>query len=112
MKEGLGLPDSIEPVEKKKIEYFELTGFKHFACRGVLIDGKPNCEYHIKTLTPDIRVSLLCALISGTVENVSLNIVDPDGVLKLEYPIWMKVESILSNEIIEDSLKDVDDLLA
>lgn len=98
-------------TSKKDIKYFDLPAFRNFKCRGVLIDEKSNGEYHIKTLKSDLKPSYLCALISGTVENASLVLTDPDGTLKLEYPICMKIESILSNEIIEDSLREVDKIL-
>ncbi len=99
------------PAEKKNISYFNLGSFRNFSCRGVLIDDKPNCEYHIKLLRPDLKLSYLYAVILGAIENVSLEIADPDKTLNLEYPMFMKVESILSNEIIEDSLREVDNIL-
>jgi hypothetical protein len=101
----------IDPVIKKNITYSPIEDLKNFACRAVYVDGKSEGIYHIKVLKKDLRPSVLCAVIVGMVENASTEIIDPDGTLKLEYPISMKVESILSNEIIEDSLKEVDQII-
>ena len=87
--------------------YQVFSGLKNLACRAVISGGNLTNEYHIKPLVR-INLSVFASIISGIVDDATLSITDPDGLLKLEWPVFMKIESVLGNEIIEDTLKKID----
>lgn len=106
--EGLNLPDNV-PVTKKDIRYVYIQGLEMLKCRGVWENGKNTGEYHVRSLkVPNFYV---CNLINGTIENAVADDIDADGALHLEYPICIKVDSILSNETMEESMKEIDNIL-
>jgi hypothetical protein len=89
-------------------EYQEYSGLKNIACRAVL--SNPG-EYHVKSLCVSINTLRLIHIISGMIDETELTIIDPDNLLKLEWTVAMKVNSIFVNECIEEYLKRVDDYL-
>lgn len=93
-------------ISKDQIPEYDLMGdLDSMACRAVLIEGKPSGEYHVKS--EKVSVTRLCSIISGMMEDTDVSIIDPDNILKLEFPICIKVNSVLVNEMIDDYMKKI-----
>lgn len=103
-------PDEIEISSDQIPKYQEFVGLKNFACRAIIAGGKMTNEYHVKPIGR-ISPTSLAAVMRGIIDESEFTLTDPDNLLKLEWPIMMKVSSILGNEIIEDTLKEVDKFL-
>lgn len=99
MAEGLNLPEEMEVV--KTPAFFEYIGLKNFRCRSVLSGDKQSGEYHFMPLksTPAALITVLRGFIECS---------DVGVVKEADFPIYMKVESFLVNESMEDLLNDVD----
>jgi hypothetical protein len=110
MNEGLKLPEGIDIRTDSIPQYQVFTGLKNLACRAVIIGGKVTNEYHVKPLKA-MNPASLATIMRGIVDESEFTLTDPDGLLKLEWPIMMKISSIIGNEIIEDTLKEVDQYL-
>jgi hypothetical protein len=108
---GLGLPEQTPELAKKNIVYAEIGGLINFACRMVIEDEKISGEYHLKCLRHGLDSRTLIAALNSIIDVDKIYYLDPDGLLKLEYPVCMQIDSIISNDIIEDSLKEVDKFL-
>jgi hypothetical protein len=76
---------SFTPVVPEQISYAEAT-FKHFTIREVYINGKQKGEFHIKT---DRNPSNLVILLRSHFIGCSIDLIDPSGLLNLEYPIYL-----------------------
>lgn len=107
---GISMPNEIEVSSDNVPQYQVFQGLKNLACRAVIVKGKPMNEYHVKPLR-NMNAASLATVMRGIVDESEFVLTDPDGLLKLEWPIMMKISSIIGNEIIEDTLKEVDKFL-
>lgn len=103
MAEGLNLPGELEVVQKPA--FFEYSGTRHFRCRSVLVGDKQSGEYHFKP--SKIHPSSLITVLRGIIESSDIGMV-PEA----DFPVYMKVDSYLVNESMEDLLKDVDEFIS
>ena len=106
----MNLPEHVDISTDSIPQYQEFPGLRNFACRAALVGGMVSGEYHIKPLI-HINISVLISIMNGVIENATFAVIDPEGILNLEWPIIMKISSILGNEVIEDSLRDIDRFL-
>lgn len=110
MTQSLELPDGIDVDAGNIPTYLVFTKLKNIACRAIIVNGKNSGMYHIKPIKM-MPIPSLVTIMRGIVDDSRFDLTDPDGLLKLEWPIMMTIESILGNEIIEDTLKQVDEYL-
>lgn len=106
----MNLPEHIDVNTESIPQYQVFSGLKNLACRAVIVGGKLTNEYHVKPLKA-MHPSMLANVMRGIIDEPEFMLTDPDGLLKLEWPIMMKISSIIGNEIIEDTLKEVDQFL-
>lgn len=93
-------------ISKDQIpEYDNIGDLSNITVRAVMVEGKPSGEYHAKS--EKISASRLCSIIRGMMEDTEARIIDPDNALKLEYPVYIKVNSVLVNEMIDDYIKKI-----
>jgi hypothetical protein len=80
----------------KNISYIELE-LSNFNVREVLIDKKANGEYHIqlKSGNPNEFIMFLKREIGE-----ECGLIDPDGILNLDYTIYVKMSTLLCGESI------------
>lgn len=90
---------SLVGIEYKVIEY------KNFKCRAVIMDGKPIGQYHIAIRRNNIGL-MMSKL--NKVDTSSSSVIDPDNTLNLEYVILLKVDGLLAQEALFDTLSDID----
>lgn len=93
-------------ISKDQIpEYDHIGDLNNMVVRAVMVEGKPSGEYHAKS--ERVSASRLCSIIRGMMEDTEAYIIDPDNTLKLEYPVCIKVNSVLVNELIDDYMKKI-----
>ena len=91
-------------VEPKGISYGILE-FDCFDIREVNIQGKPNGEYHAKIKDTNNNSDAILFFRRELGGDCEIGLVDPEGILNLEYPIYIKVKDILidsMNEVFHD----------
>lgn len=95
-------------VNPSKISYGEME-FNNFRAREVLVDGDPKGEYHIAPIGMDTKV--LLSFMKRRLSKYKVGIVDPSGVLNLEYPLYVMVEDEMAkacmNEIFDNFDKEL-----
>lgn len=106
----MNIPEEIKVTQDQIPRYHVFEGLKNFACRVIIVGDKATNEYHVKPIK-QVSISNLATIMRGIIDESEFTLTDPDNLLKLEWPIMMKVSSILGNEIIEDTLKEVDKFL-
>ena len=94
-----------------KITYTTIPGLKNIACRIVAVNGKTNGEHHVKPIRLGLTSQKLISILSGMIEDSTVSLIDPENLLRLEYPIAIKIDSVIGAELIEDYMKDVDSYL-
>jgi len=80
-------------VNPSNISYGEME-FDSFRAREVLIDGETKGEYHIAPLKVNAKV--LFSHMKRRMPQFRMGMVDPSGVLNLDYPIYLIVEDEMS----------------
>jgi hypothetical protein len=85
----------------KEKKYGELT------VRQVIKSGKPNGEYHIKSKS-NVRPQIIVDFFKIKVPDYEVGLVDPDGVLGLEYPIYLILGTSLATNIAEHGFSIMD----
>jgi len=86
------------PTQPQNIHY-AIMEYKFFEIREVLIDEKPKGEYHVKLLDKSKLINAV-SFLRKHLFNCEIGIIDPSGVLNLEYPIYI----ILKDELIKSSI--------
>lgn len=98
---------NLEPltIKSPKISYGDMD-FNNMRVREVFIDGKQNGEYHVfaKTVEP----ATLCMMLKTKFEKFIVNMIDPSGVLCLEYPISVIVKDEMSQSCMLEILEGFD----
>jgi hypothetical protein len=90
----------------KGIQYAEME-FNAFIAREVLINGKPKGEYHVKP-KDDSSIINVCKFFQTQFAGCDVGLIDPDGLLNLEYPIYILIsEPMILNSVV-DIFRDID----
>lgn len=109
MEDGDGLFPKNNPglsVRPTKITYSNLD-FSNFVCRAAIVDGKQIGEYHIR---PKNRANFHILMEKlRNIDTSEVGVLRSDDVIKLEYPIYLKVNGILAKEAIYDTLVEIND---
>ncbi len=94
----MGLNEMNVSINPQKIHYAEAT-FKRLVIREVYDGEDPNGEYHIKPISK-VNLQFLSSFLKKWIPSVEIGIADPDGVLGIEYPIYLK-SGVSRNDIIQ-----------
>ena len=100
----MDLPEQVVFGEESIPKYVEYGFLKNFQCRNVIGTN----EYHIKYSGDYAR---LASILNGIIGEASFSILDKENLLKLEWRLAMKVDSVFANEMIETFLQKADDYL-
>jgi hypothetical protein len=88
------------------IQYAELD-YKNFIAREVLRENKPVGIYHIK-IKDNISLANSAYCFQRNFTDCEVGLLDPDGILKLEYAIYIIVKSIMVQNNILEIFEQVD----
>ena len=100
----LGLSNIGEIISVNPVSFIEIGNFAHFKCRMVVKDDKQSGEYHIKPI--GIKAAELVSVLNGKLEGIEDMQMLSDNFI--DYPIYVKIGSFMTNENIEELLKDID----
>lgn len=83
--------------------------YKFFEAREVLRENKPTGEYHIK-LKDSSDPNSAAAFFSQYIKppKCEIGVVDPTGILKLEYPVFIIIKDSLIQNCINDIFLDIE----
>ena len=99
----LGLSAITDVMSIKPVKFVGIGNYTFFKCRSIVRDEKQTGEYHIKP--NGVKIMDLIAVLNGKLEGIEDMQNVPDFV---DYPIYMKIGSFMTNENIDELLKDVD----
>ena len=105
MEKEKGLFPDNDGLELKNEIKYSVINYDTFDCRLVVLGDKPTGECHIKIKTRNEQ-SLIALL--RTIDTAEFGLVDPSGILNLEYPFFLKVTGILAKEYLFDTLAEID----
>jgi hypothetical protein len=92
---------------------YNVMEFCYFDVREVLVNGKPNGEYHIKPkVQSDLRSSII--FFQSNLSGYQVGAIDRDGALNLDYTIYAKAVHEMAKMNIDNMLnefKHMDDYL-
>ena len=91
-------------VHAPAIIYDDVGKFKNFDVRAVIANDKRTGEFHVRATTGYPADALVQAL-RGIVDNSEI------GLIGLDWDIYIKSESVLTTDSIEDLLKEVDEFI-
>ena len=92
------------------IQYGEI-GYNFFCAREVLREGKPVGEYHIK-LNDNSSVQSAVTYFQNQLRECEVGLVDPDGLLNLEYPIYIIIKDKMVLNDIANIFHEIDNELS
>lgn len=87
--------------------HYAIMEFEHFVVREVMIGEKPKGEYHIKILDRSNlanAVEFFCRELLGC----EVGLIDPSGILHLEYPIYVVAKDEMAKSAMEASFEQID----
>ena len=87
-----------------EIIYADIGKLKHIQCRAVINGVGRTGEFHVRSVT-GYPADALLQLLRGIIDNAEI------GVIGLDYDVYIKSESVLTTEGIEDLLKQADDFI-
>lgn len=90
---------------------YAIMEYDHFEVREVLINEEPKGEYHVKIKN---KSSIMGAVDFFTyhLSGCKVGLVDPSGVLNLEYPIFIITKNEMVIMSIDDTFNDLDKRLS
>lgn len=88
----------------KPIIYAEVGAYKNLSCRAVISDNGRTGEFHVRSLTQYPIDDLMQAL-RGIIDNAEI------GPIGLDYDVYIKSESVLTTDGIEEFLKQADEFI-
>ena len=97
--------DSIE-ARPDGIQYAEME-YRSFVVREVMRNGKSIGEYHIKTKDASSNAGAV-QYFKSHLNDCEVGLVDPDGILNLEYPIYVTTKSNMVIDNIIEIFCDID----
>lgn len=88
------------------IQYAEMD-FNLFVAREVLRDGKAIGEYHVKIKDNSSLINAV-KYFKAQFSECDVGLIDPDGLLNLEYPIYILIKNRLILENVINIFRDID----
>jgi hypothetical protein len=93
-------------IKADGIAYGEME-YNIFIAREVLRENKPIGEYHIK-IKDGSSLANAVRYFQAQLPGCDVGLIDPDGILNLEYPIYIIVKSKLVQDNIVDIFREID----
>ena len=88
---------------------YQNIDLKNLSCRCVVRDNVMTGEYHVAVKRSEHVIKVMDQL--RNIETSEVGFVDPTGLLKLDYPIYLKIAGLLFREAIYDILQEIDNSL-
>ena len=111
MEQGKGLFQDNDGFEVKTEFTYTVINYNTFDCRSVVVNNKPTGECHIKIKIKQENVEALINKISE-IDTADFGLIDPTGIINLEYPFYLKVSGIIAKETLFDTLSEIDKQLS
>ena len=87
----------------KQFFYADIPGFRNLLCRSVSYANGRTGEFHVKSIGYDAQA--LVQLLRGIIDHAEV------GMIGLDYDVYIKSDSVLTTEGMEDLLKQADEFI-